>query len=46
MGYKNSISSGILKMSDCHLVAYATVTMDKCILLYLLLLRRLKVEGQ
>lgn len=42
MGYKNSISSAILKMSDCHLVAYATVTMDKCILLYLLLLRRLK----
>ena len=37
-----NIFQTILEFSDCHIVAYTAVTMDKLILLYLFLLRRLK----
>jgi len=42
MGMKKSIAIMMAEISECHIVAYATVAMDKFILLYLLLLRRLK----
>ena len=44
MGVKKSIAIMMTEISECHIVAYATVAMDKFILLYLLLLRRLKVS--
>ena len=44
MGMKKSIAIMMAEISECHIVAYATVAMDKFILLYLFLLRRLKVS--
>jgi len=44
MGMKKSIAIMMAEISECHIIAYATVAMDKFILLYLFLLRRLKVS--
>ena len=44
MGMKKSFNRMMAEVTECHIVAYATVTLDKIVLLYLFLLRRLKVS--
>ena len=44
MGLKKSFNRMMAEVTECHIVAYATVTLDKLVLLYLFLLRRLKVS--